>query len=538
MNEEIQLGEKGVRIINDLNKKAALATMNMFKRALSTATAPLLRRGLGERYFTPEARDGATMIWVLATIVSGYVAASGAGTIAGWLFWHIHLFAFARFFDLWYFPAFSGFAFIFYYLRLCQDNADYLRQFRDKGIPYHSMSRGEPRWNNETIKALIAIFAGLFLLNIFVCIALVFAYAMAVKIANEQQAVIHSRYLDAIDQKLEDQHMKDALLGHAKASQTYLARPLSEKQYTPEIREKVAEAWVAGNVAVVAKPRRAATPGNNAGRREGESSPQPATGSAPAEDKEEPDPAAPVPQFSIPKVDPKIIKRAVILAAGIFAIYVVVHLCSFMWREVYAYLSRHPAAHPTVAVSSAPKESQPPVGTPVAKSKPEITPVQSTITQNTKPIVVERNAPVGPTPSQNTPQAVVEAKSPIEPTVSQKTPQVTVPESSQDKLADAIKSLNTFSNYCYATLSADNALIEKIADQKARDRAERVSQAVEQSIGKIIDRQEQYLDQLTPGPDADASVERSIPKLLANRSSETNNLIQLDIFIRQALSKN
>ena len=260
VSEEIKLGDAGLKAINTLNKKAALAAMNMFKRALSTASAPLFQRGLGERYFTSESRDGATMIWLLATIASGYVAASGSGTIAGWLFAQIHLSALARFFDLWYFPALSGFVFIFYYISLCKDNADYLRQFREKGIPYHSMSRGEARWNKETIKPLLAIVAGLFLFNIFVFIVLVFAHGMAMKIANEQQEVIRSRYLDAIDQKLEDQYMKEALLGRAKAGHTYLARPLSEKEYTPEVREQVAEAWVGGNVAVVAKPRRSAQP--------------------------------------------------------------------------------------------------------------------------------------------------------------------------------------------------------------------------------------------------------------------------------------
>ena len=127
---------------------------------------------------------------------------------------------------------------------------------------------------------------------------------------------------------------------------------------------------------------------------------------------------------------------------------------------------------------------------------------------------------------------------PVGSTSSQFAPPATVSDSGQNKLAEAVKSLNTFSNYCYATLAADNALIEKIADQGARDRAQRVSQAVEQSIGKIIDHQEQYLEQLTPGPDAEASIERSMQKLITNRSSETNNLEQLNVFIQQAMSKN
>jgi hypothetical protein len=125
---------------------------------------------------------------------------------------------------------------------------------------FRSGSHGEIRWNEQTAFRFAAILAGLALLNIFVLVALVFAIVMAEKIASEQQAVIYSRYLDAIDQKLEDQYMKEALLGRAKAGQSYFAQPLSEKDYTPEVREQVAEAWTGGNVAVVAQPRRSGTP--------------------------------------------------------------------------------------------------------------------------------------------------------------------------------------------------------------------------------------------------------------------------------------
>jgi hypothetical protein len=163
------------------------------------------------------------------------------------------------------------------------------------------------------------------------------------------------------------------------------------------------------------------------------------------------------------------------------------------------------------------------------------TPISSTVTQNSPQPVVEPNPPVGPTPSQNSPQEVVEAK---QPTATQNTPQATVSESSQGKLPEAIKSLNTFSNYCYATLSADHALIAQIADPKARARLMEMSQAVEQSVDRMVARQAQYFSEYTPGPEADASFERSIPKMITGRASETNNLDHLKGFIQQAMSKN
>ena len=260
LTEEIKLGETGLKTINDLNKKAALAAMKIFKRALSTASEPLFRRGLGERYFTHGSRDGALMIWTLATIASGCAAAFGFGTTAGWLLWYIHWFALANFFNHWWFPVFSGLVFMVYYSILCVRDAKFVSQFRNQGIPYHSMSRGEMRWNEKAIFVPAAILAALLLFNTFIFIALVFAIVMGKKIADEQEAVIYSRYLDAIDEKLENQYMKLALLGQAKAEQSYLSRPLSEKKFKPEIREQIADAWTRGSVTVIEKPRRSGQP--------------------------------------------------------------------------------------------------------------------------------------------------------------------------------------------------------------------------------------------------------------------------------------
>src|SRR5208337_4261908 len=117
---------------------------------------------------------------------------------------------------------------------------------------------------------------------------------------------------------------------------------------------------------------------------------------------------------------------AAILAAGVLAIYIVCHLCSFMWREIHGYLARRPAANPTV-VQSQPKqqprvESQPPVAIPAGNSKPEDTPVQSTVTQNTPRAIVATKPPIEPTTSPNTPPAAVEPNTPVGSTSSQNTP--------------------------------------------------------------------------------------------------------------------
>jgi hypothetical protein len=391
----------------------------------------------------------------------------------------------------------------------------------------------------------LLIIAALFLFDLPAGILFVISMGMSAKIASEQQAAIYARYLDALDTKIEQEYLENAILGKCPTEITQLHKPLPGS-LNADLRKNIAAAAVGKPVSIMVKGSRTngqtrttkpavpdinipqSSPASSTGGREGESSPVPAAGSASGEEKAEPDPAVQVQLFSIPKVDPRTIKRAAILAAGIFAIYIVCHLCSFMWREIHGYLARRHAANPTVAVSSVQKESptvvqsqprrQLPVATPAGNSNPENTPVESTVTQNT-------------------PRAIVATKPPIEPTTSPNTPPA-LPESSQGKLAEAIKSLNVFSNYCYATLSTDNALIGKISDQGYHERLERISQAVEQSISKIIAHQQEYLDQLTPGPDADASIERSTAKLVANRSSETNNLVQLKLAIQQAMPKN
>jgi hypothetical protein len=244
-------------------------------------------------------------------------------------------------------------------------------------------------------------------------------------------------------------------------------------------------------------------------------------------------------------------KRMRLLAGGILLAWAVWHWGIPLIKSIHF----HHSPPPVVASSQETKPAKPVEAKPVvapertsapasalsgkvaAADLPDIHSVGSTSSQSAPP-VVDPKPTIAPTSTQYAPPATAGNNPPVASTATQFAPPAAVSEPALDKLSEAVKSLNIFSNYCYATLAADNALIEKIADQKARDRAERVSQAVEQSIGKIIDHQEEYLDQLTPGPDADASIERSRQKLISNRASETNNLEQLKVFIQQVMSKN
>jgi len=104
-------------------------------------------------------------------------------------------------------------------------------------------------------------------------------------------------------------------------------------------------------------------------------------------------------------------------------------------------------------------------------------------------------------------------------------------------VAAAQDALNTFSNYCFVTLAADNARIEKITNQKVNTRMDRLSQRLQEKINSAISHQQAYLDTLAPGAEADASLARSNPNLVAVRQSTTNILNGFTTEIDNALRK-
>ena len=54
----------------------------------------------------------------------------------------------------------------------------------------------------------------------------------------------------------------------------------------------------------------------------------------------------------------------------------------------------------------------------------------------------------------------------------------------------------------------------------------------------MLNRQEVFLDQLEPGPEANASLGRSAQNLIADRAAVTNNLMDLTDSIQRALQNN
>jgi len=57
-------------VLAKLTKQQAASGWCVFKRFLSTASEPLLRKNMGERYLSGEAINGGMIVWVLATVVA------------------------------------------------------------------------------------------------------------------------------------------------------------------------------------------------------------------------------------------------------------------------------------------------------------------------------------------------------------------------------------------------------------------------------------------------------------------------------------
>jgi len=383
---EIPGGDQLQKRVDDLNKKAAGHAMTWLKRSICTAADPLFKTGMGDRYFTPTAADGAATIWVLATLAS-CVVATDWGTPAAWLFRHLHLFNLAHHLSQPYLPGFAGLVFLYYYLSLCKKNADILKSFRAADVPYHSMSRGVIRLTKENSPGLIAILAMLLFFDLGVIIAIGVALFMGKKLADEQEQLIYSRYLDTMDEKLENQYLKAGLLGQAKPEQTYLARPLSKKKFTPEQRNNIAEAFTGRTATAVAQPKPRTGAGNNPTPKtdspSSRSTPTPApdagaasvsnSGHAAVVAAEEPEPASPAMPVkpAVSKTNPKLFGFVMILAVAIAA-GSIVRFWPAKPKGIPNDVVTRIVNNPSVPAKAIPNPSPPPA--PVVQSQPPQTP--------------------------------------------------------------------------------------------------------------------------------------------------------------------
>jgi len=236
--------------IHEFNKKAAGAAWGTFKRLLGTASEPFFRKGMGERYYTAESHVGGLMIWIGATVFACvFPTFSIAYGISADV---LKIYSLARFFSSPMVPLVVGGALAFYHLKFGTESVFLMQKYRAEGTAYHTMSRGVARWGDANSIVAAVMTVGLLMFDLPAGVLFIAACSMSSKIAAEQQAAIYSRYLDALDQRVEQEYMEKAILGQCPTEITYLHKPL-DANMNEDLKKNIAAAAVGKPVKILAK---------------------------------------------------------------------------------------------------------------------------------------------------------------------------------------------------------------------------------------------------------------------------------------------
>ena len=245
--------------LNSLTKKTAASVWGKFKRQLSTASQPFFRKDMGERYLSSGSLAGGAMLWGLATFVALMLpvlrsAASPLCYLAG-------LYRLGMLFQHWTVTLLVGGVLVFFHIKFGRESIALMAKYRADGTPYHTQSRGTPRWGKEGIAVGTAITFVLLLFDMPAGILFAVSCAVSAKLAAEQEAAIYARYLDALDQKIEQEYLESALLGKCPTEITQLTKPLPAHMNS-DLRNNIAAAAVGRSVKIVAKgPKSAGSQG-------------------------------------------------------------------------------------------------------------------------------------------------------------------------------------------------------------------------------------------------------------------------------------
>jgi hypothetical protein len=244
-------GEAFENAVNAFNKKGAAIIFNKFKLFLSTASDPFFRKDMGERYFSHESLVGGVGIWILATIIA--LVLPDVRSVAPLICEPAGLYRLEHLFQHWLPPLATGGLLVLFYWKFGLESLALMQKYRAEGTAYHSMSRGVLRSEKDGRLMGIAIVVLLLLFNLPAGVLFIASYMMSAKITSEQEAAIYSRYLDALDQKIEQEYLENAILGKCPPEITYLTHPLPADM-NPELRSNIAAAAVGKPVKIIAKP--------------------------------------------------------------------------------------------------------------------------------------------------------------------------------------------------------------------------------------------------------------------------------------------
>jgi hypothetical protein len=241
--------------LSNFTKKTATTFFGKFKRQLSTASEPFFRKEMGERYFGGENLVGGAAIWFGVTCFVLMFPSFRSTTTP--IFNLMGLYGIGQLFHHWMTVFLVGGALVFFHVKFGMESLAAMRKYRAEGTAYHTQSRGIPRWGRNNIYAGIAIALVLFVFIPPAGLLFVISCAASAKLASEQEAAIYSRYLDALDQKIEQEYLENAILGKCPTEITQLRKPLP-LDMNSELRNNIAAAAVGKPVKIVAKAPNAA----------------------------------------------------------------------------------------------------------------------------------------------------------------------------------------------------------------------------------------------------------------------------------------
>lgn len=246
--------------LSSLTKKTASTAWGKFKKQLATASEPIFRKDMGERYLSSANLYGGCLIWALTTLaaLSSPSLRSPAFIVSKMMEWD----NWAQMVQSWPFACITlaiGGALTFFNFTFGIESVMLMRRYRDAGTAYHSMSRGTPRWGEVQVFVMIFITLALFLFDMPAGILFFVSICMSGKLAMEQQEAIYNRYLDALDTKIEQEYLEDAILGQCPTQITQLTHPLPP-DLNSDLRTNIAAAAVGKPIKMMAQAPKGKTP--------------------------------------------------------------------------------------------------------------------------------------------------------------------------------------------------------------------------------------------------------------------------------------
>ena len=545
------------KAVNSWSKRVMASMWADIKRHLSTASEPFHRKQMGERYYSSEALGGSLVIWILSSMVTfllflplGVVGFQAPRYLLASTFLSCGAMCVAT-------------------LALGSLSIGTAERYRNEGRPYHSRSRGVPLYGSYTPLVILGIAMLLLVFNPLTGIAFIASLMFSAKLSAEQQAAIFSRYLDAVDQKIENEHLEGAILGEFPIEQTFLHKPLPP--YIPtEVRKDMAAAAVGKPVKFMARPPQptagskppdgpAATttlqPDEPLVRPPAPVKPPTIKSAAPLSKPVTPpvEKAASIPQPHPEKVEPRPASKSsgfninitLRKAVAVFTIlFISIALAFGISHYRHTLIHRSPVSAPLAAAPAVVIQEPPTVKTP-APPPPAVkveAPKQGREPPARAPTVVVEEpqqipAPVVPPPAVTIQEPRATALS-VPPVTAQVKPESQMLAARLASLfTNEVQAMNEFTNYYAVTIALEKNSVEKLRDPFKKKLAQKI-QNNQWWIDAGTAKEEQFLNGIKPildgaGTQEDlqktlADLEKSIQPMDEFRQSVSNALVPLD----------